>query len=185
MGIRNKLPNDNSSPNFKPILIQSPFLNSDITLHTFFFLSLGRNPRSPTLSQKIVPVSSGRNRLSALSLDITIFNRITRNFCCVFLQNDMNLSDEKKAPLQKRTVEQKRIMLAMQYKGSLQVSRNPIRFKINGITWAFKTFRKSGKMGCFAASSSRKTMRKSIFFLFLFPALFPWEFQLFRPPFEM
>ena len=34
----------------------------------------------------------------------------------------MNLSDEKKAPLQKRTLEQKRIMLAMQYKGSIQVS---------------------------------------------------------------
>ena len=34
----------------------------------------------------------------------------------------MNLSDEKKAPLQKRTLEQKRIMLAMQYKGSIQVN---------------------------------------------------------------
>ena len=40
----------------------------------------------------------------------------------VLFQNDMNLSDEKKAPLQKRTLEQKRIMLAMQYKGSIQVS---------------------------------------------------------------
>ena len=47
---------------------------------------------------------------------ITCTKRIARVF-----QNDMNLSDEKKAPLQKRTLEQKRIMLAMQYKGSIQV----------------------------------------------------------------
>ena len=39
----------------------------------------------------------------------------------VSLQDDMNLTEEKKAPLRMQGTEQKKTMLAMQFKSSIQV----------------------------------------------------------------
>ena len=38
-----------------------------------------------------------------------------------FMQDDMNLTDEKKQPLRLKRMEEKRAMLAMQFKGTMQV----------------------------------------------------------------
>ena len=40
----------------------------------------------------------------------------------------MNLTEEKKAPLRQRNLEQKRIMLAMQFKGTMVVSSRSLLF---------------------------------------------------------
>jgi len=39
----------------------------------------------------------------------------------------MNLTEEKKAPLRQRTIDQKRAMLSMQYKGAIQVRMETAR----------------------------------------------------------
>ena len=47
-------------------------------------------------------------------------------FLFIFYQEDMNLTEEKKAPLRDRTIEQKRIMLSMQHRGTTQVTYHNI-----------------------------------------------------------
>lgn len=47
----------------------------------------------------------------------------------------MNLTEEKKAPLRDKKVEEKRALLAMQFKGSIQVS---VMLVITVYTWTSK-----------------------------------------------
>ena len=49
----------------------------------------------------------------------------------LLLQDDMNLTEEKKAPLRQMTVDRKRAMLSMQYKGAIQVSKAIVPQSVN------------------------------------------------------
>jgi len=49
-------------------------------------------------------------------------HEVKSSVCWCVVEDDMNLTEEKKAPLRDKRLDEKRDLLAMQFKGSIQVN---------------------------------------------------------------